>query len=324
MRVGVIGTGNMGREHLRALAECGIMNPVVCSVDENAAKELANKYEGIAYTDYKEMLEKEKLDFVTVCVPTPSHYEIAVNVMKKGVSVLCEKPFASNCEQADEMVRIAKENNVVLMVGHCVRFDKAYIYLKNILADNRFGRILSLSMYRHSSIPRWSANGWMNNFEVSGGAVLDLHIHETDIITYLLGKPESVTTLGDYCHCSTLYNFGNGVNVDAQASWRPMDVYSFRSGYDACFEKATIIYKDKKMQVVLKDGTTLDNEIANEKFADYIISDNAYDCEMRYFIDSVKAKRQEYCKPETSLQSLKITFAEIESIKQNGKTIELN
>ncbi len=320
MNVGIVGSGFMGKTHIEAYKNCGAENLFVCDTNLENAEKLAKEFGGKAFSDFGEMLQNADLDAVSICVPTPLHAPLALTAIEKGVAVLCEKPFASTVEEADEMIKKAKEKSSPLMVAHCLRFMKPYVYLKQAIADGRFGKLLSLNMYRHSTMPLWSAGSWLSNMEKSGGAVVDLHVHETDIAIFLLGQPSTVTTVGNYEQCSTVYGY-DGVAVSAQASWRKIANYPFTSGYDANFEGATVCFDGEKVTVF--DGKEIcDTALEAEVYPEYIKSDNAYENEIRYFLSFAKTGKFEYCPAEESFMSTKTVYAELESMKSR-KTVEI-
>lgn len=320
MKVGIVGSGFMGKTHIDAYKKCGIDNLFVCDTNIENAKKLANEFGGKAFSDFDEMLNTANLDVVSVCVPTPLHQAVTLQALEKGVAVLCEKPFAATVEAAECMLNKAKESKTPLMVAHCLRFMKPYVYLKQAVTDNRFGKLLSLNMWRHSTMPLWSAGSWLSDMEKSGGAVVDLHVHETDIAVFLLGAPKAVTTMGDYKQCATLYHYDN-VAVSAQASWREAENVPFMSGYNANFENATIRFDGEKVTVFDGDKVITD-ALETEVLPMYIKSDNPYENEICYFVSNVKSGNFEFCPVNESLVSTKTVYSELESVKLK-KTVEV-
>ena len=323
MIAGIIGAGYIADEHLNAMLACGITDICICDKNEEQAHKLASKCNGRIYTNADEMFETSGIDFVSVCTPTSTHFPIVLKALDKKIPVLCEKPFSATLEEANQMIIKSRETNTMLMVAHCLRFGKAYAYLKNCINDGRFGKLLSLTMFRHSTEPLWSVGSWLSNCEVSGGAVVDLHIHETDMAVFLLGAPKAVTTVGGYKQCSTVYHYDiPNLAVSAQSSWRPTRTYPFCGGFDANFEGATVLFKGDIFQVFTDDGE-LDNALAKESFPDYITDKGFYVNEMKYFIECLPLGKAANCNPNDSMTSLKVVHAELASILQN-KTINID
>ena len=152
LTVAVIGCGHNGLAHVKAYKKLGA-RMVICDSNEKVGKALAEEYGATFYTDYKEMFSSEKLDLVSVCLPTHLHYGAVMSALDHGINVLCEKPFPLSVSEAEEMIQKADEKGLTLMVGHCLRFLQPYEYLKRCVRDKRFGSLTYLNMYRHCATP---------------------------------------------------------------------------------------------------------------------------------------------------------------------------
>lgn len=177
LNVGVIGIGMMGKNHLRILSE--LENVDLISVADQDDKELAKlekKYSINTYSDYKTMLEKEKLDMISIAVPTSLHKKIAIDCIEKGINVLIEKPIASTIEEANEIIECAKKYNVKLMVGHIERFNPAIQELKKKINDGEIGKVYEIDIKRVGPFPTRISDV---------GVVIDLAVHDLDILRYI-------------------------------------------------------------------------------------------------------------------------------------------
>ncbi len=319
--VGVIGSGFMGKKHIAVLKDL-VETVILCSADEEGGKALAEEYGCKFYNNYIEMFEAEKLDFVSVCLPTHLHYQAVMKAFEQGINVLCEKPFASSAEQAQEMVRVAKEKNLLLMVGHVVRFMKSYEYLKRCIKDERFGKMVSLELFRHGGMPSWSVGNWLADISRSGGALSDFHIHDTDMIINLLGSPKSVLTVGSMFASQTIYRYDEEIAVSASGSWRGAKSYPFTTGFEANFEVACIKYDIKNgLRLYTMDSET--DPLTDEQFSEFYESKNAVKNEIKYFCHCLTNKLQpELCPSEESLKTIIVNCAEVESLKMQ-KEIEI-
>ncbi len=178
IRVGVIGVGNMGRNHVRVYSK--IANLVAVSdIDEELGKEIAKKFNLNFYKNYKQMIEQEKLEAVSVVAPTFLHKSIVLYCLSKSLPTLVEKPIAINILQAKEIMECAKKYATLLMVGHVERFNPVIIKLKKIIDEGRLGKIISLVAIRVGINPPNPA---------ASDVALDLGIHDVDVFNYLLGK----------------------------------------------------------------------------------------------------------------------------------------
>jgi len=181
-RVGVVGVGHMGRYHAGVYSELFQTLLVgVVDVDRKRAREIAKQYNTRAYFDYRDLLEKTEV--VSIAVPTRDHYQVARDFLEAGVHVLLEKPMTRNLSEAQELFRIAEEKGVALHAGHVERFNGAVQELKKVVQGPLFIESRRLGPYE----PRIQDEG----------VVLDLVIHDLDIIINLIGsKVKVVNTLG--------------------------------------------------------------------------------------------------------------------------------
>lgn len=315
----VIGTGFMGKQHIAALSSL-VGRIIICTADEKTGNELKERYNCPLYTDYAEMLEQEKPDLVSVCLPTPLHRDVTVAALERGIGVICEKPFAPSPEDAEAMLDASKRSGAPLMIAHCLRFEKIYAYLKQCVEDGRFGKLLSFSSYRETPKPNWSVGNWLANTRLSGGVVRDLHIHDTDFIVGLLGVPESVYTVGGDTYCRTLYKYGN-LSVSSSASWRDIKNVPFDTGIDAAFERAVFISRDGAVKLYTDEGCT--DPICDGRDFEYITSDDSVAAELDYFCRHLIGAENIVCPPEDSLKTITVSFAESESLAL-GKEVRIS
>ncbi len=181
MNAAVIGVGTMGRNHARVLASLPHVQLVaVADVNEDAARQAASTYRAHAYTDYRDMLQKETLDLVIIAVPTRLHTPIALDAIAYGLHCLIEKPIASSVEDGEQIVAAAREANVKVTVGHIERFNPAVLELKRRLATGQLGRIFQIMARRVGPFPPRVSDV---------GVVFDLATHELNIMEYLVDSP---------------------------------------------------------------------------------------------------------------------------------------
>lgn len=179
IRVGVIGTGAMGQNHVRIYSEMdGVELVGISDIDKKRVEAMATQFKTKAFTDYKKMLA-EGLDAVSVVVPTKLHKQVVLDALDAEVHVLVEKPIADTTENADMMIAAAKKAGKILMVGHIERFNPAVIKLKEIIDSGALGKIVSISTKRV---------GPYNPRIRDVGVILDIGVHDIDVISYLYGK----------------------------------------------------------------------------------------------------------------------------------------
>ncbi|MGD0765484.1 MAG: Gfo/Idh/MocA family oxidoreductase [Dehalococcoidia bacterium] len=174
----VIGLGSMGVNHVRVYNE--IEGVELVAVADVALERLEMVRRGggpRVYEDYGRLLAEERLDVVSVCVPTRLHLEVALAVIAKGVALLVEKPIAATLDEGREMARAAREAGVPLMVGHVERFNPAVLEVKRRLQAGELGRVFQVFARRTGPFPKRVRDV---------GVVHDLAPHDIDIMRFLL------------------------------------------------------------------------------------------------------------------------------------------
>jgi len=179
LKTAVIGVGSMGKNHARVYSELAEANLVAVSDANPATAEAIGKTFGAAaYSDYRELLEKEKPEAVSVAVPTAMHEQVVTDVLNSGANVLVEKPIAATIEEGQRLIALAKQKNLKLQVGHIVRFNPAIQELKKRLNAGELGRIYQVFCRRAGPFPARIRDV---------GVVIDLAPHDVDIIRFLTG-----------------------------------------------------------------------------------------------------------------------------------------
>jgi len=174
LKTAVIGVGYLGKFHAEKYAALpGSTLIGVADADAETAQAIADKHGVAAYADYRELLDK--VDAVSIVVPTQLHYDVAKEFLSRGVHVLLEKPITATVDQASELVAIAAEHGAVFQVGHLERFNPAILALEDILKQPLFIESDRVAPFN----PRGA--------DVS--VVLDLMIHDIDIILDIVGSP---------------------------------------------------------------------------------------------------------------------------------------
>jgi predicted dehydrogenase len=262
IRVGLIGAGFIGRNHFNQYEKMGNRAKVVALCDADAERRAGDwsKVGGNLadaqgtrrdlgnikpYTDWRDLLADPAVDMVDICVPTYLHRDIALAAFKAGKHVLCEKPMALSVEHCDEMIAAARPP-VRFMVAQCIRFWPEYVWLKGVIDGRRFGAMRALHLRRQASAPTYALNNWISNPAFSGGAILDLHVHDVDYALYVLGKPRSVYAQGyqrgmgsvDRVHAA--WNYGQGPLVQIEAWWDMDNGFPFNMGFTAVFDDASV------------------------------------------------------------------------------------
>lgn len=183
LRTAVIGVGHLGRQHARIhsnLAAEGITEFVsVCDLDEQTASEIASERKVEWTTDWRQLIGR--VESVSLAVPTVSHREIACGLLEAGINVLVEKPIARTLAEADEIIAAAAKSGALLQVGHLERFNPALAALRPHVRNPVYFEIHRVGQFTARSL----------DIDV----VLDLMIHDLDVVQWLVGEDVEVTEL---------------------------------------------------------------------------------------------------------------------------------
>lgn len=184
VKVGVIGVGMMGQRHCRIYSNMRrVQLAGICDARSETGRRIAQQYDVPFYEQIDDLLAN--VDAVSLVVPTPLHFDLAMRCLAHGVHVLVEKPITETLQQAERLTQVAEESGLIVQVGHIERFNPAYIELKRVLEDMT---VLAVSLRRLSAYEG-------SNTDVD--VVLDLMIHDLDLILDLMGsEPESVNAYG--------------------------------------------------------------------------------------------------------------------------------
>ncbi len=202
LKVGLIGLGGICRgphmtgyetmENVEIVAICDIVPEKIDTFKEKFAMP-----DVAAFTDYKELLKVEGLDFIDICTPNYLHSIIAVEALESGINVFCEKPDAVSSAEAQRMMDAAEKSGKKLMVMRNNRYRKTAKYLKKFIEDGKMGEIYCgrCGWQRRRGIP--GKGGWFTTKEQSGGGpLIDLGVHMIDLSIWLMGNPTPVAVSG--------------------------------------------------------------------------------------------------------------------------------
>ena len=333
-RIGILGLGFMGKMHFRCLKALDDAQIVaLCDIDQAKLKGGRGEAGNIAgaeepldlsgislYSDFEEMLTREQLDAVSIPLPTYLHCQYTVKALEAGLDVLCEKPMALDAKQCEKMITAATKNGRYLQVGHCIRFWPEYAKTKKIIDTSQYGTVKAATFQRLSLTPTWSWNNWIVDGSKSGGAMLDLHIHDADFVQYLFGMPRAVYAKGvkgpsgDFDHVVCNYSYDDDKVVTAEGGWIMAPSFGFEMSFNIILEKATISYdctRDPTFKVCPVDGDTFSPEVQ---------PGDGYSIEIAHFIDKVNGKEvPQVLTPAQSLDSIQLIIAEKKSASSGEK-----
>ena len=324
MRVGVIGVGSMGQNHARVYSEIADL-VAIADVDVKAGGLVSNRFSTSQYTDPEDLL-KEDLDAVSVCVPTEHHAKVALAAIRARVPILVEKPLAPSVGEAREIVEAARRAGVTLAVGHIERHNPAIAAVKRHLQEGQYGELVTITARRVSSFP-----GRVRDI----GVVMDLGIHEIDVLRYLVASPvESVFGLGGRKvhasfedHANVLLRFQNGVHGFVEVNWlTPMKVRMLAL---TCLKNfVEVDYTDQSVTVSSSTLGPLDSfnlyQIPLEHHTQrvHVRKEEPLKRELLDFLDAIRNKRPPLVTGEDAVETLRVAIAATESYRSR-KLVQL-
>lgn len=324
MKIGMMSFAHM---HANSYADSlmqisGVEIAAIFDEDQERGREVAAKYNTTHYNEQSEFLKLD-LDAVIICSENSRHKEMVINAANAKKHILCEKPIATNVEDAQEMIQVCEENKVILQVAYPVRFSSPIQQLKEMVDQGEFGEIIAFRTTNRGQNP----GGWFIDEEQSGGgAVLDHTVHMVDIMRWLLNEEviEVHATVDSYFHQVEIddaglltLEFSNGVIASHDASWSRFTEYP--------------MWGDVTIEVI---GTK--QTVKVDAFAEHlrVFSNNSKSLEYQFFgndmdfglildfIDCVKEGRAPSITGFDGLKSMEVALAAYQSGKLN-KSIKL-
>lgn len=258
LKATVVGTGHLGRHHARIYHELP-ETELACVVDRDRTRgeEVASAYNSRCYTDYHECMGL--VDIASIAVPTQFHYEVARDFINAGIPVLIEKPMTSTLAEAQALVRLAEEKECLVQVGHIERFNPAVVEIQKMARKPAYIEADRISPFGFRS--------------VDIGVVLDLMIHDIDIVLHLVGaEVEEVSAVGvsvladreDIANARLLFSNGCVANLTASRvsikTERKIRIFQEDAyiSLDYQAKKATIYRKSERLKEILPDVGAVD------------------------------------------------------------------
>ncbi|NUQ62065.1 MAG: Gfo/Idh/MocA family oxidoreductase [Pirellulales bacterium] len=199
VKIGLVGTGGIGQVHARSHAAVeGTELSIASLIQPDVERRLADEHGARLYESYEAMLNDDAVDAVDICLPNDLHRDYIVRALEAGKHVLCEKPIALDLDDADAMIGAASASRRLLMVAHPLRFWPEYVIAKQAVDVGHVGQPQLITAWRMVSLlaSTQGDRGWRHDPKRSGGAVLDMQIHDIDFFAWTFGKPHSLVSRG--------------------------------------------------------------------------------------------------------------------------------
>lgn len=300
LKVGILGAGFMGGTHARAFAKQPQVQIVgISSQSADKAARLAAEVGAQPFTDAMALATRPEIDAISITLPTHLHQDYAVAALNAGKHVLVEKPMALTIDECDTMIEAARKNNRTLMVAHVLRFWPEYVALADFLQAGQLGRPLSVTASRLSTRPNWGE--WFANPDWTGGAVLDLHIHDLDILNWLFGPPQTIYAqglrgpAGGWDHMLTVADY-NGVKAFVEGSVLLPAGYPFTMTLWVLCEYGSVEFTFRAGGTGVETGTSSGTslvvyEAGREPRPLPVAAGDGYERQVAHFVESLRQGR---------------------------------
>ncbi|MBL9173153.1 MAG: Gfo/Idh/MocA family oxidoreductase [Verrucomicrobiales bacterium] len=341
LNIGIIGTGFMTVQHLKAYR--GISGARVAALCNPSGRHLDGDFSQVAgnvgdkeplrldmtqvkaFRDPAALFADPDIHAVDICTPTRTHVDLSLAALAAGKHVLLEKPMArtpADARRIADAAEAAARRGVFLMPAMCIRFWPEYAWVRERVISGVYGRVLDARFRRVASAPAWGHGHFLQGGE-SGGALMDLHIHDVDFIQHCFGRPHSVMASGyskvsgAVDHVVALFGYPGGPTVSAEGSWAMADGFGFNMAFTVNFEKATVDYdlsRGADAFRVAEAGTVRTVSLSEP---------DGYAGELRHFVESISlGKAPDRVSARDAATALEIAAAEEESVK-TGRPVTL-
>ena len=315
MKIGVIGTGSMGKNHIRVLKNIPEVEGIsICDANEESLEFAAKRFAiQKTFKNHIDLIKAESPDGIIIAAPSSAHKDLALSVMEHGIPILVEKPIAPDLKSAEEIVKYAAKRGLLLTVGHVERFNPVITKIKEFIEKKLINNIYLINTARLGPFPKRML-GKIEN------VLVDLAVHDFDIINYLGGKIKNIDSQiirseKQIIYAKTLMDLENGIKSSAEFSW-----------ISPCYVRKIEIYGDSGMIV----GDYVNQEVIFYENSDFDYISNVTDSflgsglisagdithyrinkqeplflELTNFINAIRKKEDIFIKPDEALTALK-------------------
>ncbi len=322
----LLGAGTMGSVHAGAFSMMDNVNLIgIVDQEMERAQLLAAEYNSRGFETFEDALEEigDLVDVVDICLPTDLHKDCVIIAAEAGKHVICEKPLARTLEEAEEIIKTCKKEDVQLFVGHVVRFFPEYVKAKKLIDANKLGKVAVARMTRGGVFPTaW--NDWYTDYNRSGGLILDMIIHDFDYLRWCFGEVERVfakSLLGrNYLrleYALVTLRFKSGVIAHIEGTWAHE---GFSSKFEIAGEKGVLDF-DSDKATSIKTIVRGDREgVVGVAVPESPFVQSPYYRELKHFMSCMDNNEEPIVTAEDAYKALEIADAALQSI-QTGEPV---
>lgn len=318
-RVAVIGAGAMGRRHADVYAALPNAELVaICDPRTEVAEEAAKALSARAFASVEELISKADVDVIDICTPTPTHLDCIKTAAAAGKHVSCEKPLARSVGEAMEAADVCRQAGVTLFVAHVVRWFPEYRRIKELVQSGAIGDTVEIRTSRGGKAPQGAGN-WFANLQLSGGAVLDLIVHDFDWLRSVYGPVRRVYAKGLYNsgipntdYALVTLRFENGVIAHVEGNWaRPS---GFVTSVEVAGTKGLLEFKNTESAPLVIELKTPDGTQSGIQSPNCCAAKDPYYLELEHFITCVDEGKTPDVTGQDAIEAVRIAEAALRSI----------
>lgn len=338
MKYALIGCGRISPNHIAAAKASNLEFVGLCDIDEHMLYDKAVKFdlkEVHQYTDYQEMLEKEKPELVAIATESGKHATIALDCIEAGCNLIVEKPIALSIADADAIINAARNKGLKVCASHQNRFNKSIQKIREALEHNRFGRMFygTAHIRWHRDWEYYSRARWRGTWEQDGGALMNQCIHNIDLLRWMMGdEVEEVVGMTDRLNHSYIEAEDLGIAL-----------VKFKNGSYGIIEGTTDLYPNNLEETLylfgekgtVKAGGISVNRIEEWRFADALDEPEAVIAQFREnppnvygfghtplyadVIEAIEQDREPYVDAKAGKRALELVLAIYKSAAEGSR-----
>lgn len=329
IKFAVVGAGFIGGVHCDRLSQIpGAEIAWVIDKDVKKAKKIATNIKAKISCNIDDMLKDKSVDAVIHALPTFERFSFLEKYTKSGKHIFCEKPLARTIEEGEKIASLLNKNEKKVYIGHVVRHFWEYKILREQIKNGEIGTPAIARLSRCSGFP-YGAGEWFGDFKKSGGAALDLSIHDFDWLLWTFGKADRVSArsiikkeLKYIDYVLAIVHFKKGVIAHVEGSWA--EAGGFYTSVEVSGSGGIVEYDSRAQSSLLY--TPKETGSAAAKTA--VIPENPsysdpYLFQLKHFIDCIKNDKKPLVSADDALESLKLALGAVKSIEQGGEPVVL-
>jgi len=314
MKIGIIGAGAMATLHADAIVRSGRAQvAAVYATDVHEAATFSSRYGTCSATDPRELFDDPEIKAVIIASPTPTHAEYLRLAHQAQKHVLCEKPVALTRAEADEITALFTGYPWIAAAGHVVRFTPENRYLRQVVREGKLEQVGTIRLSRACGV-RKDTSGWHLDEASSGGVILDLMIHDLDLLLWAIGPVQTIYAQradhrGDLCHdyALAIAKLDSGALAHLEASWAEAPG-EFYYAYGVAGSLGILDFDSRREPMLVCTSRTEGVKVAENPQVS-----SPVDAQLADFLDAIEKGQTPVCPLEEGVRAVRLALAALES-----------